>query len=142
MALPTAIHGYDRQLFTQEECNEYETTYVVPAQNKLNYYNNLSGTYRIAPVTGIDADGNHIGDAENPDVVTLSAGLSTHLTDWRTANPTADGTSGTDIEKGEYARWNYWTNVVDLPAYITELEDDLTKTQVCHAEMLEAIITE
>ena len=131
-------HNYTTGQFTQEDCDEYNTTWTAKCQERLNLFNNVSGTYGIRPVTGIDADGNSIVDPTPVDVV-LSAGLSTLLSDWRTANPTADGTSGTDIEKGEYSRWNHWANVQDMTALITQKEEDLAACQACHAEMLATV---
>ena len=127
-------HNYTTGQFTQAECDTYNEQ-IVRKQNLINLLNDVSGTYAIQTVTGINADGVATVTDETVDMV-LSAGLTTYLTDWRTANPTADGTSGTDIEKGEYARWDYWANTVDKSAAITENQDDLTALQSCHAEML------
>lgn len=130
-------HNYTTGQFTQAECDTYNEQ-IVRKQNLINLLNDVSGTYAIQTVTGIDADGIATVTDETVDMV-LSAGLTTLLSDWRTANPTADGTSGTDIEKGEYARWNYWANTVDKSAAITENQDDLTALQSCHAEMLATV---
>ena len=127
-------HNYTTGQFTQAECDTYNEQ-IVRKQNLINLLNDVSGTYAIQTVTGINADGVATVTDETVDMV-LSAGLTTYLSDWRTANPTADGTSGTDIEKGEYARWDYWANTVDKSAAITENQDDLTALQSCHAEML------
>lgn len=132
-----AIHNYTTGQFTQAECDTYNEQ-VIQQQKFVNLLNDVSGTYAIQPVTGIDADGVSTVTDETVDMV-LSAGMSTLLTDWRTANPTADGTSGTDIEKGEYSRWNYWANTVDKSAAIAENQEDLTSLQTCHAEMLATV---
>ena len=127
-------HNYTTGQFTQEQCDEYYNEEVVPAIGELNLYNNVSGTYKISSYESIDSDGNGVkGDAVD---TVLAAGLSTLLSDWRTANPALDGTNGTDIENCEYARWNDWTNVQDIPAYVAQLEINKTACEECHAEML------
>ena len=133
-----AIHNYTTGQFTQAECDTYNEQFITKQQEYVNLLNDVSGTYAIQPVTGIDSDGVSTVTDETVDMV-LSAGMSTLLTDWRTANPTADGTSGTDIEKGEYERWNYWTNAENKSAAITESQEDLTQAQLCHAEMLATV---
>tara|TARA_R110001606_G_C14934422_1_gene598383 strand:+ start:124 stop:525 length:402 start_codon:yes stop_codon:yes gene_type:complete len=130
-------HNFITGQFTQAECDTYNEQ-IVRCQTKLDLLNNVSGTYPIQPVTGIDENGTSIVSNDTVDMV-LSAGLSTFLSDWRAANPTADGTSGTDIEKGEYARWYYWTNTDDYALHITTHEEDLAELQACHAEMLATV---
>ena len=130
-------HNYTTGQFTQEQCDEYNNEEVAKAVGQLNLYKNVSGTYKISPILSVDGDGNGVkGDAVD---TVLAAGLSTLLSDWRTANPALDGTNGTDIENSEYARWNDWANVRDIPAYIAELEINKTACEECHAEMLATI---
>mgnify|MGYP003647245592 CR=1 FL=1 len=130
-------HNYTTGQFTQEQCDDYNNTEVAKAVGQLNLYKNVSGTYKISPILSVDGDGNGVkGDAVD---TVLAAGLSTILSDWRTANPALDGTNGTDIENFEYSRWNDWANVQDIPAHIAELEINKTACEETHAEMLATV---
>ena len=149
MALPTTVHGYTANLFTQEQCDTYRTTYVDVIQDQLNLFNNVSGTYIIPAITGLDADNEVIQASfqETPRNTVLSAGLSTLLTEWRTAHPSMTGdngisASGTDQEKGEYKRWFDLTADGYIASHVASLTDDLSNANICHAEMLEALISE
>jgi hypothetical protein len=149
MALPTTVHGYTANLFTQEQCDTYRTTYVDVIQDQLNLFNNVSGTYIIPAITGLDADNEVIQASfqETPRNTVLSAGLSTLLTEWRTAHPSMTGdngisASGTDQEKGEYKRWFDLTADGYIASHVASLTDDLSDANICHAEMIEALISE
>tara|TARA_B110000285_G_C14611173_1_gene374999 strand:+ start:76 stop:525 length:450 start_codon:yes stop_codon:yes gene_type:complete len=149
MALPTTVHGYTANLFTQEQCDTYKTTYVDVLQDQLNLFNNVSGTYIIPAITGLGADNGVIQASlqETPRNTVLSAGLSTLLTEWRTAHPSMTGdngisASGTDQEKGEYKRWFDLTEDGYIASHVATLTDDLGHANICHAEMLEALISE
>ena len=149
MALPTTVHGYTANMFTQEQCDTYRTTYVDGIQEELNLFNNVSGTYKIPAITGLDAD-NNIVQAELDDTTrntVLSAVLSTLLTEWRTAHPSMTGdngisASGTDQEKGEYKRWFDLTADGYIASHVASLTDDLSNANITHAEMIEALISE
>jgi hypothetical protein len=149
MALPTTVHGYTANLFTQEQCDTYRTTYVDVIQDQLNLFNNVSGTYIIPAITGLDADNEVIQASfqETPRNTVLSAGLSTLLTEWRTAHPSMTGdngisASGTDQEKGEYKRWFDLTADGYIASHVASLTDDLSNANITHAEMIEALISE